>query len=358
MTEGEWQKGNDNLLKIKDMRNFITWMEFSSGELKEIINLAISYKNWKTNTDLSAKILTLIFWNSSLRTRLSFESWMKKLKWDVNVLNAGDSWEFEYELWAVMNGFTQEHIKEAAKVISSYSDIIWLRKCDLMTRKSSVDLDSSWDELKKDLPINSLVKYSNVPIINMESNMHHPCQAMADMMTVQEQFSSYKKKYVLTWAPHPKALPLATPHSQVLIPSTLWMDVTLACPEWFELDADILDMANKNALAWWWSFNISNDQKEAINNADIVVAKSWASLKYFWKWIEEAEFRKKYTDWIVNEQKMNLTNNWIFMHCLPVRRNVEVTDWVLDSEASLHIKEAENRMWVQMAIINKLLWKN
>lgn len=334
------------------MKHFITGLEFSKEELQQIINLAIDFKNGKNIPDLKGKILTAIFSNPSLRTRLSFESGMKKLNGDVNILNSSDSWEFEYEDAVVMNGSKQEHIKEAAKVISRYTDLIALRKSDLMTKGSFAAVSDSWEQLKKDEGINQLAKYADKPVINMESNMFHPCQAMADMMTIQEKLGIFKnKKYLLTWAPHPKALPLATPHSQMLLPAIMGMDVTVACPEGFELDSDVVDLAKNRG----GKIIYQHDQKKAFEDADIVVAKSWASLKYFGKWEEESEYRKKFMNWTVDSQKMSLTNNAFFMHCLPVRRNVVVTDEVLDRKNSIVIDEAENRMWVQMAIITKLL---
>jgi N-acetylornithine carbamoyltransferase len=334
------------------MKNFITGTEFSKAELQEIINLAIAYKNGSQKLpDFSSKLLTLIFANPSLRTRLSFESGMKKLKGEVNVLSASDSWEFEYQDGVVMNENKQEHIKEAAQVISKYTDLIALRKSDLMTKSSSTNISSSWNKLKEDQAINQLAKYANKPIINMESNMFHPCQSMADMQTMVEHFGHVEnKKYVLTWVPHPKPLPLATPHSQILTPNIFGMDVTLACPKGFELDSDVVSLAEKHG----GEINIEHDQEEAFKDADVIMAKSWVSLQHFGAWDEEVEYRKQFSNWTVTQNKMRLTNDAIFMHCLPVRRNVIVTDEVLDSSSSVVIEEAENRMWSQMAIISKL----
>ncbi len=337
-------------------KDFISGLEFSQSELKAMIDLALQYKAGKNIPKYSDKILTLIFANSSLRTRLSFESGMHKLSGAVNVISASDSWQFEYKEGAVMNGDTQEHISEAARVLSRYSDLIGLRKCELITRSGSVLPQSPWSELRTDQPIQQLAKYADKPVINMESNMHHPCQAMADMLTMTEQFGSVaKKKYVLTWAPHIKPLPLATPHSQLLLPSIFGMDVVLTCPSGFELDPEVIEIAKNKAIESGGSVSITNDQKKALFGADVVVAKSWASLKFFGDWEDEAAYRSQFKDWMLTNEKMKLTNNAYFMHCLPVRRNVEVSDEVLDSPRSLIIDEAENRMWAQMAIIHSLL---
>lgn len=331
-------------------KHFLTTGDFSKAELESIIQLALSYKKGENLPDLSDKILTLIFANPSLRTRLSFESGMKKLKGNVNVLNTADSWQFEYRNGVVMNENKQEHIKEAARVISQYTDIIGIRNCELITTNAEAVNVSNYEDYKKDIAINQLAQYSEVPIINMESNMHHPCQSMADMLTIFEKFGRpEKKKYVLTWVPHPKSLPLATPHSQLLTPAIFDMDVTLACPEGFELDPKI--MAQSGA-------KVCHNQDEAFKDADVIVAKSWTSLQYFNNLQKEKEYRKNFSDWIVDSEKMSLTNNAIFMHCLPMRRNVEATDEVIDSPNSLIIQEAANRMWAQMGIISYILTAN
>lgn len=336
--------------------NFITGAEYELPKLQHMINLALAYKKGTALPNYKGKILTLIFANPSLRTHLSFESGMKKMGGEVNVLHTGNSWQFEYQNGVTMDGNKQEHIKEAAQVISKYTDLIGLRQSELTTTAAKHGAISSWAELRKDQAITSLVHYGEKPVINMESNMFHPCQSMADMMTMQEHFGAVvKKKYVLTWVPHPKALPLATPHSQLLTPAIFGMNVMLVHPEGFELDPGIINMAKEKASASGGSVSISHNQQDAFKNADVIVAKSWACLEYFGNWKKESEYRKQFTDWILDEEKMKLTNNAVFLHCLPVRRNVEVTDGVLDSPKSLVISEAENRMWVQMAIISYLL---
>jgi N-acetylornithine carbamoyltransferase len=338
------------------MKHFITGAEYSLDTLQQLIDLAISYKKTNTLNDAAGKILTLIFGNPSLRTHLSFESGMKKLGGAVNVLNAADSWKFEYEDAVVMDGAKQEHIKDAARVISQYTDLIALRQSELITTAGQHAQISSWETLRKDHPIQQLAKYATKPVINMESNLFHPCQSMADMMTMQEHLGSVaKKKVVLTWVPHPKALPLATPHSQLLTPACFGMDVTVVHPEGFELDDEVIALAKEKAQAAGGSLTVSHDQNEALNGAEVVIAKSWASLSYFGDWEKERIHRQQFADWILTREKMALTANAFFMHCLPVRRNVEVTDAVLDSAQSLIIPTAENRMWFQMALTSYLL---
>jgi len=339
-------------------KDFITTGDFTKKELTKIIDNAIRLKS-NPITKLENKILTLIFANPSLRTRLSFESGMKKLGGEVNIITSSDSWDFEYKDKIKMNTKNQEHIKEAAQVISKYCDIIGLRKSELMSKTMNKKTTQTWEELKKDIAINSLAKYATKPVINLESNMYHPCQSLADMMTIIEKHKEIKKKkYLLTWAPHPKALPLATPHSQLLTPCIFGLDVTLAHPPGFTLDKDIIKTAKEKSKASGGSLKITNDQESAFKNVDIIVAKSWASLKYFGDWEKESQHRKQFDNWIINSKKMSLTNNASFMHCLPVRRNVVVTDKVIDSKNSCVIDQAENRMWIQIAILSHLLKKS
>lgn len=342
-------------------KHFISGAECSYEELKALVTDAINYKAGAM-PDLKGAILTLVFANPSLRTMLSFESGMKKLGGHVNVMNAANMWQFEYRDGAVMNEGFQEHIKEAARVISRYTDVIGLRNSELITTGASVDKVVSWSDLKQDMPITQLARYATKPVINMESNMYHPCQGMADVMTLAERFGGpegvRKKKYVLTWAPHPKPLPLATPHSQMLTPAMFGMDVTVACPDGYDLDGEVVALAKQRAETVGGSLSVVHDQKKAFEDADVVVAKSWASLAYFGDWKKEAAHRAAFADWTVRAETMAKTNNAYFMHCLPVRRNVVVTDEVLDSPRSLIIDEAENRMWIQMAIINYLLGRN
>jgi N-acetylornithine carbamoyltransferase len=339
--------------------DFISGAEFPLKELQKIIDQAISFKKTKKLPDLSGKILTLLFANPSLRTRLSFESGMKKMGGIVNTLELAGSWQFEYRDGVKMDGDKQEHIKEAAAVISRYSDVIALRNSQLVTTAAGPSGSAKWEDVKKDNPINQLAKYASKPVINMESNMYHPCQSMADMMTMQEKIGDVKgKKYVITWAPHIKPLALATPHSQFLTPAIFGMNTVLAAPDGYTLDEDVMKLAEQKSKEAGGSITVTNNQKEAFEGADVVVAKSWASLKYFGDWENEAKHRKQFENWIVDQEKMKLTNNAMFMHCLPVRRNIEVADDVLDGPNSSVIDEAENRMWAQMAIVSYILNNN
>ena len=241
-------------------------------------------------------------------------------------------------------------------MISKYSDAIAIRSSDLITSNSESVQVSSWDKLKQDTVLKSFMKYSQVPVINMESNVYHPCQELGDAMTIKEKLGNpKKKKYVLTWVYHPKALPMATPNSQLLSACDLGMNVVVVHPKGWELDKGILKVMEQKAKKAGGNFQVSHSQKEAFKEADVICVKSWGALKFYGNWEKEKKIREQHKDWIVTQEKMVKTNNAIFMHCLPVRRNVEVTDEVIDSKNSVVIDEAENRMWAQMAILRSLI---
>ncbi|MFA5352156.1 MAG: N-acetylornithine carbamoyltransferase [Candidatus Gracilibacteria bacterium] len=334
------------------MQHFYNTADFSKSEIEAILANAHKLKAGEIPKTALGKIITLVFANLSLRTRLSFESGMKKLGGEANVLNAGDSWDFEYEAGVVMDKNTQEHISEAARVISRYSDLIGIRNCSMMAGGKSEG--GAWETIKRDKAVTGLMQHATVPVINMESNMYHPCQAMADVMTMQEKLGNLAgKKVVLSWAPHPRSLPLATPHSQLLLPTQLGANVTLACPLGYELDTDVLEDAKKFCEVNTAEFKIEHDQATALQDADVVIAKSWTSLKFLGNPEGEAVEKQKLQDWQI--KLANLDPKTYFMHCLPIRRNVVAEDAVIDSPNSLIIKEAENRMWAQMAIMLYLL---
>ncbi len=343
---------------MNKIKHFITTLDYSQQELDAIINVALSLKAGKVNNSISGKILGMLFFNPSLRTRLSFASGMYKLgaiAIDLPV-NAGGAYTFEFKEGAVMDKDKIEHIKEAAPVISRYCDAISVRASDLTTSsKDSVSVPS-WEKVKKDTVLHSFAKYATVPVINMESNVWHPCQGLGDAMTLVEKLKSpKKKKYVLTWAYHPKALPMATPNSQILAACDLGMEVIVAHPTGWELDGEIVEITESRAKKAGGSLEFANSQEEAFQGADVICAKSWGALKYYGNWEAEKEMRNGLKHWIVDKKKMGLTNNAIFMHCLPVRRNVEVADEVLDSPSSVVVDQAENRMWIQMALLINLL---
>lgn len=338
-------------------RNFLNTTDFEQGEIGELLELALKMKQGVISRNLSGKILLTLFFNPSVRTRVSFAAAMFKLGGlAVDLAPGSGAWTFEFQDDVVMDGQTIEHIREAAPVLSRYGHAIAVRSSELVTSSlESVEVDT-WEELKKDRVLQSFAEHATVPIINMESNVYHPCQALGDALTLKEKLGRPQgKKYVLTWAPHPKALPMATPNSQLLAACDLGMDVVLAHPDGWELDQEIIAVAGQRAALAGGSLAVERDQRAAFAGADVICAKSWGALKFYGNWAAERELRGELAHWMVDGEKMALTQDARFMHCLPVRRNVVVTDEVLDSPASIVVDQAENRMWAQMALLASLL---
>ena len=339
------------------MKHFLSTSDYTHQELMKIIKAALVMKKQGWKKSLQGKILSMFFFNPSLRTRLSFIAAMDKLGGLAVDLSSGTGgFPLEFEENVVMDKNTIEHIKEAVGVVSRMSDAIAVRASELVTASSESVKVSSWEELKKDTVIQSFAKYAKVPVVNMESNVYHPCQGLGDAMTMMEKLGNPKgKKYVLTWVYHPKALPMATANSQFMSACDLGMNVVVAYPKGWDLDEEIVNMARTRAKQSGGSLELTNSQHEAFKDADIICAKSWGAIKHYGHWDKEDRLKKGLKQWIVDKEKMKLTNNALFMHCLPVRRNVEVTDEVLDNATSIVIDQAENRMWIQMVILDYLI---
>lgn len=303
-------------------------------EIKDITNLQGTIelaKQLKQNPysfkDLGKyKTIALLFFNSSLRTRLSTEKAAKNLGMEVMVLNVNDAWNIEFEDGTIMNGTASEHIKEAAQVISQYADMIGVRAFPTLTDKAK---DESEYVLK------AFEKYATVPVVNLESATAHPLQALADAITISEAISKSKPNVVLSWAPHPKALPQAVPNSFVEMMLNLDVKFCITHPEGYELNSEI----TKNVP-------IIHNQEVALKDADIVYVKNWSNYKDYGKILNQDP------NWMMTQQKLG---NAKFMHCLPVRRNVVVEDAVLDSDNSIVISQANNRTFAAQAILKQIL---
>jgi len=272
------------------------------------------------------KTLVMLFFNASLRTRLSTEKAAKNLGMDVMVLNVNDAWNLEFEDGTIMNANTSEHIKEAARVISQYGDIIAVRAFPSL-------VDKKKDE--SEYVLNSFVKYATVPVVNMESATAHPLQALADAITITEMADKPKPKVVLSWAPHPRALPQAVANSFVEMMQKMEVDFTITHPEGYELNSEIIK-----------DTPINYSQEEALKDADFVYVKNWSSYNDYGKVVNQDP------NWMMTEKKLG---NAKFMHCLPVRRNVVVEDAVLDGENSVVIQQANNRTYSAQIVMKKIL---
>lgn len=331
------------------MQNFLSTAEYNRGQLESLIQAAAEYKRRERNyRPLAGKSVALVFFNPSLRTRASMQVGIFELGGNAVILEPGStSWTLEFQDGAVMDGDKTEHLKEFVRVLERYVSAIGVR--------SFAEL-SDWYTERKDPILNAFAEYAAVPVINLESAMHHPCQALADMMTIREMFGTEKKKVLLTWAWHPKPLPMAVPNSFALAAAQFGHDLRIAHPAGYELDEDLVKEIESQAAANGGSVEFTHNIYEAFDEVNVVYAKSWGSKTFYGAAGTDIAFRADMrSGWIVDEEKMSKTRSAIFMHCLPVRRNVIVTDAVIDSANSVVIDEAENRLHVQKAILEELV---
>jgi len=311
----------DHFLSIRDLNNF----EKSLRLAKTLKSDRVKFRHLGLG-----KTLALIFSNPSLRTRLSMQIAAKNL--GLHVLDVDfmhDSWQIGMEDGLIMDGRETEHIKEAAGVLGSYCDFIAIRSFPKL---------QNLEEDKQDRLLQKFKQFSNVPIINMESALGHPLQSLADFLTISEYQRSKKPKIVLTWAPHPKALPQSVAHSFVEASAFYDCDLVITHPPGYELDENLTKHAQ-----------ITYCQEEAFVGADFIYCKNWSSLNPYGKVICQD------SSWMITPEKMILTQDGKFMHCLPVRRNVVVQDTVLDASNSLVLKQAENRIYATQAVLIELL---
>ncbi len=274
------------------------------------------------------KTIGMIFFNPSLRTRLSTQKAALNLGMSVMVMNINqEGWQIEFEDGAVMNGDKQEHIKEAVAVVSQYCDILGVRTFASLTNREK---DYQEEVLQK------FIQYSSVPVISLESATKHPLQSLADLLMIEEHKKIARPKVVLTWAPHPRALPQAVPNSFVEWMKEANVDLTVAFPEGYELEASLLA-----------GVKTTHQQNEAFENADFIYAKNWSSYREYGKILSNDP------TWTVDQRKMDLTNGARFMHCLPIRRNVIATDEVIDNSAVIEL--AGNRVFAAQAVLKRMI---
>lgn len=330
-------------------KDFLTTAEWTGAELDELIESALRFKHGEDQSKpLANRSVALVFFNPSLRTRASMQVGVYELGGNSVVLEpGGTSWTLEHRENVVMNGDKTEHVAEFVRVLERYCVGIGVRTFAAL---------KNWEEERLDPVLGAFARYaSRAPVINLESAMHHPCQALADMMTIREKLGVGRKRVVLTWAWHPKPLPMAVPNSFALAAAQMGHDLTIARPRGYELDDELMREVEAQAKTAGGKVGVTHSPDEAFDGADVVYAKSWGSKMFYGAPEKDiaarAAHRKK---WIVDEAKMQLTNKAIFMHCLPVRRNVIVTDAVIDSAQSVVIDEAENRLHAQKAIMAKL----
>ncbi len=333
-------------------KHFISTQDWSFDDLSSLIDHAVRLKERPIQPLLQGRTVALVFFNPSLRTRTSFEVGTWQMSGHAVVLEPGagkGAWEMAFGPGEVMDGSAEEHVREAARVLSRYCDLIAVRAFPKF---------QDWTIDREDRVIRSFAEHADVPVINMET-ITHPCQELAHLMALREHFGSDDlkgKKYVLTWTYHPKPLNTAVANSAVQIATRAGMNVTMLCPdERYALDERYMNYAASNASESGGSFAMTHDIESAYEGADVVYAKSWGALPFFGKWDEEKPIRDANKHFIVDEAKMALTSDAAFSHCLPARRNVKATDGVMDAPYSLIIQEAENRLHVQKALMARLI---
>lgn len=299
-----------------------------------LVNEAIELKNSGEIIQIGKnKTIGLLFFNSSLRTRMSTQKAAQNLGMEVMILNVNnDGWALEFEEGAVMNGKTVEHIKDAAAVMGLYCDILAIRCFPNLENK---------EEDYADKIIKQFIQYAKVPVVSLESATRHPLQSLADMITIQEHKTKEKPKVVLTWAPHIKPIPQVVANSFAEWTLACGYDLTITHPKGYELSEEFTKDAS-----------IEYDQEKALQDADFVYVKNWSSYTDYGKVLPVEE------DWMLTNEKLKVTNSAKVMHCLPVRRNVEVSDEVLDSENSLILQQAENRLYAAQTVLKKILESN
>lgn len=299
-------------------------------EAKQVKATPLAWKNLGQD-----KTIILIFFNSSLRTRLSSQKAALNLGMNPIVLNVGaDSWKLETQLGVVMDGDKSEHLREAIPVIGSYCDIIGVRSFAGLQ-------DRGFDYAETIL--NQFIEYSGKPVISLESATVHPCQAFADLITIEEYKTKKSPKVVMTWAPHPRALPQAVPNSFAEWMNAADVDFVITHPEGYELDPRFVGGAK-----------VEYDQMKALDGADFVYAKNW-SCPGVTNPDDYGKILSKDMGWVVDSRHIAVTNDAYFMHCLPVRRNMIVSDEVIDSPRSIVIPEAANRVVSAQVVMKRML---
>jgi len=331
-------------------RDFLAMEDWSPVAIDHLLALAARVKRGEITGGLERKVLAAIFLDPSLRTRSSMETAMFLHGGHALVLEPGrGSWALETEAGAVMDGATVEHIKEAARVLARYADALAVRVFPKGT---------DWAVEREDRVIKDFARYSDKPVINLESSRRHPCQALADAMTLRERLGDTRgKRFVLTWAWHPKALPTAVPASAAIAAARLGMEVVITRPPGFDLDPEDMSLIHRIAGESGGSVELCDDIDAGVTGAEAVYVKSWGSLLAFGRPEEERALREPFREWRLTEPRLKRTKGGtgIVLHCLPVRRNVEIDDAVLDGPNSVVVDEAENRLHAQRALLLEIM---
>lgn len=326
------------------MKHWLSMLESRGEALRSLVSRAGEIKGGSATNALRGKVMTALYFNPSLRTRASFESGLARFGGHCVSLSPGsDTWAFEWREGTVMDGREAEHLAEAVRVLCRYSDCLGVR--------SFAGLRDAAEDAREEV-LRAFVKYASVPVVNLESATEHPCQALADMLTIAEKLDAPRgRHFVLRWAPHIKPLPLAVPHSAALAAATLGMRVTIVHPEGYELAPNVMARVRELCEESGSECQVAHEYRDADSSAEVLYVKSWGSPSLYGKSDAQTEDFTRLAGWRVD----CLNSEVLLMHCLPVRRNVVIADAVLDSAQSIVIDQAENRLWAQVAILEHLL---
>jgi N-acetylornithine carbamoyltransferase len=330
------------------MKRFLDLADFSREQIDDLLALAQALQDKPDHHALLGKVLGLVFFNPSLRTLASFQAGMARLGGSSFVITPGQgTWQIETKPHAIMKGAAAEHIREGIPALASY--------CDALGVRAFADGKSLQNDIDESL-FRQIDELCDKPLINLESAMNHPCQALADWRTLDELNVARRAKFVLSWAYHPKALPLAVPSAVVHMAAMRGMEVVVLRPEGYALPPPIMRKSSLAAAAAGGSLTETSDRTAALAGAHVLYAKEWGTTMYYGDTEADAKLRAELSDWCVRE-------SWFagaapaakLMHCLPVRRNVAVADEVLDGPRAVVKRQAFNRMTVQMAVLHRLL---
>lgn len=317
--------------------------ELPAEQIRALAARALELRAGAAPADLAGRALGLLFLNPSLRTQASFQRAAQRLRMEVVNLQGDRLWALETRDGALMDGAAAEHVREAAGVLGRYVDALGVRAF------------AGFRDLAEDLAdplVNGFRRHAGVPVLNLESALWHPCQALADWTTLDQLRMPQRAKFVLTWAWHPKPLPQAVPNSTLCMAAQRGMEVVLLHPPGYELHERVVSEARRLAAAAGGALTITHDRAAAFAGAAAVYAKSWCSLGHWTDAAAEADFRADLRDWCVRPE--HLAAGARFLHCLPVRRNVVVADAVLDGPASAVLEQAENRLHAQTAVLERI----
>jgi len=330
------------------MKRFMDLADLSRDEVVDLLALAQRLQDKPEPRALAGRILGLLFFNPSLRTLSSMQAGMARLGGQSFVITPGSgTWQLETRLGAIMDGGAAEHVREGIPVLASYCDAMGIRAF-----ADGRDLDADLGESG----FTAIAGLVDKPLINLESAMNHPCQALADWKTLDDLGVARRGKFVLSWVNHPRALPLAVPAATLHMAAHRGMDVVVLRPEGYALPARLMDKARAAAAASGGSVSETSDRASALAGAQVVYAKEWGSPEHYGDAAADAALRSALADWMVRESWFGSAHpDCRFMHCLPVRRNVAVADEVLDGPRSVVRHEAYNRMVVQMAVLHRML---